>query len=102
MELDALERLRDPSHIWNLKPSEWRALLDENGWEVVAFETGHKEIDLEQWLDRMHVNGLDREQATRMATAPSSGLAKHLRPREVDGRSWFDLPDLTFFARKAP
>lgn len=99
-ELDALERLRDPSHVWNLKPSEWREHLEQWGWEVLSFERGAKEIDLEQWLDRMHVEGEDRTEATRRAIHPSVGLAEFLNPRTVDGRPWFDLPDLTFFARK--
>lgn len=100
-ELDALERLRDPSHVWNLKPSEWSARLQEHGWEIASFEPGSKAIDLEQWLDRMHVEGDDRVEASRRALHPSAGLASHLNPREVGGKPWFDLPDLTLFARKS-
>ena len=99
-ELDALERLRDPSHMWNLKPSEWRAVLEEHGWEIDSLELGSKEIDFLQWLDRMHVNAEDRERATRMMTQPSAQLRPYLNPRQTDGKPWFDLPFITIFGRR--
>lgn len=99
-ELDALERLRDPSHGWNHKPSEWREHVSGAGLELVTLTVGAKEIDLEQWLDRMQVHGEDRKEAFRRAAEPSPALWPYLNPRSTEGRRWFDLPEVVLFVRK--
>ncbi len=39
-EINAVERLRDPSHVRNWRASEWRALLEAAGLRVTALESG--------------------------------------------------------------
>ncbi|WP_085317933.1 class I SAM-dependent methyltransferase [Derxia lacustris] len=53
MHLQAVELLRDRSHVRNRNPSEWRALLAAAGLIVEAHEAWRLPIDFDGWLARM-------------------------------------------------
>jgi ubiquinone/menaquinone biosynthesis C-methylase UbiE len=49
-QIDAVERLRDPSHGHSWSPGEWRVAL--TGWKTDRMETTQSEMDLEPWIAR--------------------------------------------------
>lgn len=48
--IDAIERLRDPSHGHSWSSAEWRVAL--TGWRVERLETRASEMDLDPWIAR--------------------------------------------------
>jgi ubiquinone/menaquinone biosynthesis C-methylase UbiE len=52
--LNAIELVRDPSHVRNYRRSEWKAMFADAGFDVsVAGEFGY-DLDFEDWTRRMH------------------------------------------------
>lgn len=99
-QVDAFERLRDPSHVWNYKPSEWEALARENGLTPGWQSTRRKALDFTDWTERMRVSPEDTEALRSMAEGSEGGFREYLNPRLEDGRLWFDLWEVAFTAMK--
>jgi ubiquinone/menaquinone biosynthesis C-methylase UbiE len=57
------DRLRDPTHVRNYSEGEWRAMFEQAGLEVEAFEREEKWIEADQWLERAGCVG---EEAARV------------------------------------
>lgn len=51
--LQALELLRDPSHVRDFTRVEWRALLMEAGFEVLSEESWPTRLEFGSWIERM-------------------------------------------------
>ncbi|MHA1978818.1 MAG: class I SAM-dependent methyltransferase [Candidatus Hodarchaeales archaeon] len=51
--INHLERLRDPSHIRSLSPTEWITLLEQNGCKIFDTYTRRKKWPLQWWMNRM-------------------------------------------------
>jgi ubiquinone/menaquinone biosynthesis C-methylase UbiE len=51
--LQALELLRDPSHVRNLSAPEWRAALERAGFEVLEHAVWPTRIEFAAWIERM-------------------------------------------------
>lgn len=72
--LNAIELLRDPSHVRDHTVAQWRAMLAASGFEVELVGEWPVPIDFDRWT-------------TRMATPPdAAGLIRRLL-READGES---------------
>lgn len=100
-ELDQIERLRDPSHVWNYSLSAWRAMCQANNLSMGEPLQDCKPIDLEQWMERMQVGLPDREKLRVMIQKGSAGITALLSPRkDTDGVAWFDLPYISFVATR--
>jgi hypothetical protein len=50
--MNDVEERRDPSHILNLSPSEWLALLDDNGFETTDSTITLVPLDFDDWVRR--------------------------------------------------
>jgi ubiquinone/menaquinone biosynthesis C-methylase UbiE len=88
-----LERLRDPSHVRNYSPSEWRRLFSGAGLHVDALEDHHRtELLVSDWVRTSgsppHVVA---EVTRRFATAPSAVRAA-FAVRDVGGDVHFSWP----------
>jgi len=70
--IDAIERLRDPSHGHSWSPGEWRRAL--MGWQVERMETSASEMDLEPWIARAQMPP-EREAELRGILAARSNLS---------------------------
>ena len=70
LELDRFERVRDPSHQRLLPDTDIRGYLDANDLVLVAFESEHERVDLEERLELARVPEADRERVRGLA--PSS------------------------------
>jgi ubiquinone/menaquinone biosynthesis C-methylase UbiE len=51
--LQSLELLRDPSHVRNASPDEWRAALTTAGFSVGEVTTYRLRLDFASWVERM-------------------------------------------------
>jgi ubiquinone/menaquinone biosynthesis C-methylase UbiE len=53
--LQALELLRDPSHVRNRSAAEWRALLERSGFAVADEAHWPLRLEFRSWVERMRV-----------------------------------------------
>jgi ubiquinone/menaquinone biosynthesis C-methylase UbiE len=79
-EVEAAEKLRDPTHVRSYTEAEWRGFLERAGLEIEHVDYFVKTHDLEDWLAR---TGCEGETAARVREllAPVSS---------EDGTTWQD------------
>jgi ubiquinone/menaquinone biosynthesis C-methylase UbiE len=100
-----IEKLRDPSHVRNYRPSEWRAFVAEAGLQITfeessfATENGGP-MNFAAWLRRMNAPPATVEEVTRLFREASAGLAAVLRIQIVDGAIFFSVPLITIAATR--
>jgi SAM-dependent methyltransferase len=82
------DRVRDPSHVRNYSPAEWRVFFENAGLEVADERFLERPLEIEPWLDRAGCSGADRERVKEL-----------LGDRIVDGR--MQLPTLVLRGDKA-
>ena len=58
-EVEAAEKLRDPSHVRNYSEVEWRSFAEAAGLSVEDVQFFGKPIELQPWLDRCGCNDDD-------------------------------------------
>lgn len=98
-----IEQLRDPSHVRNYRPSEWRAFVTEAGLRVTfeecsfATENGGP-MDFAAWVSRMNAPPTIVEELKRLFWEASTQLAAALRIQVVDGAILFCVPTITIAA----
>ena len=95
-----LERLRDPSHRRNLTASGWKREVESAGFKVQHTEETTKDIEIQNWMDRMRVPPADRAKLEQMVATASGGLKRYLEPFERDGKQYFKLHEMLLFARR--
>jgi ubiquinone/menaquinone biosynthesis C-methylase UbiE len=98
-----IEKLRDPSHVRNYRPTEWRAFVTEAGLQVIfeecSFATENAgPMDFAAWVHRMNAPPTTVEEVTRLFREASTGLAAALRIQIVDGAIFFCVPIITIGA----
>lgn len=49
--IEAMEKLRDPSHVRAYPPSQWMEIFEQTGWEVLSAQVQSDERSFEDWLD---------------------------------------------------
>lgn len=64
--LNAIELLRDPSHVRNYRVSEWLAWLREEGLDAAHVRTFSTALAFEDWTDRMNTPAHEKEQLRRL------------------------------------
>lgn len=97
--LQAIELLRDPSHVRNRSVSEWRALIARAGFPDIQHTQWSLRLEFASWVERMrpppaHVSVI-RELQQGAAREVQDALAL-----EADGS--FQIQVGSFWARKAP
>jgi Methyltransferase domain len=90
-EVEAAEKLRDPTHVRSLSEPEWRELLESAGLELERVEFFAKTHDLNDWLARTGCTGHDAERVRELLADVTSD----------DGMTWHDTKIL-IKARKLP
>ena len=65
-DVEAAEKLRDPSHIRNYTEVEWRAFVVAAGLGVEEVRFFEKPIELRPWLDRCGCAGEDAARVRRL------------------------------------
>lgn len=100
--LDELERLRDPSHHWSLKISQWKQVLSEAGFYIDTFqerdEWSNVRMDFQEWMDRIRTPGANRPRLAEIFSDPTSPIGQFLSVEIEAGRTTFSLPRFTVLA----
>jgi ubiquinone/menaquinone biosynthesis C-methylase UbiE len=98
-QVDAFERLRDPSHIHCLSSEAWVALFVEAGFTQLQWEEAPKLLEFDDWADRMQVTG-ERRATLRTLIATGPGSETFLRVHEREGKLHFFLSEMILAAHK--
>ena len=102
--INEIEALRDPSHVRNYRPSEWRALLQAVGLTVVFEEqdeyTEDRRMDFATWTGRMRTPPAASAELKRRFYEASPALRRVLDVAIEEGRIGFRLPLVTLVALK--
>ena len=94
--LQALELLRDPSHVRDRTEAEWRGALARAGFVAGRATFGRLRLDHPSWLARMAVPAhMAKAIAALLATAPEA-VARHL---EIEPGGHFTLDTMVIEAR---
>jgi SAM-dependent methyltransferase len=78
--LQTIELLRDPSHVRDYAPSEWRALLEAAGFAIASVTLRRLRLEFASWI-------------ARMRTPPARAEVIRTLPAEMSGdvRDYFEL-----------
>jgi ubiquinone/menaquinone biosynthesis C-methylase UbiE len=102
---DYIERLRDPSHVRNYAPSQWRAMVADAGLRVISEEIGFatengRPMDFAAWTRRINTPPDAVEELTQLFLNATPALAEALRIEIANGTIGFCVPSFTIAARK--
>lgn len=96
--LNAVELLRDPSHVRNYRVSEWLGWFAEEGLAGRHVETFPTHLDFEDWTARMNTPAHERTQLRRLMDGAPASVRKAFGVRP--NHDW-EIPMALFEARKA-
>jgi ubiquinone/menaquinone biosynthesis C-methylase UbiE len=102
---DRMEMLRDPSHVRNYSPSEWRAMVADAGLRVVSEETSFATedggpMDFVAWTQRIKTPPAAIEELSRLFRNASPALATALRIELINDAIFFCVPMVTIAATR--
>jgi ubiquinone/menaquinone biosynthesis C-methylase UbiE len=100
-QVDHLERVRDPSHRRNYRTFEWKNFATRAGFMVEHTEESWKDIEVEDWMERMRVSDSDRTHLRELVDSAKGKFADYLKPETKDGKKYFHLKEMLLFAKKA-
>ena len=80
-EVEAAEKLRDPTHVRSYSGDAWRGLLESAGLQIERVEQFRKTHDFEDWLARCDCAGANAERVRELLAPWSSD----------DGTTWSDV-----------
>jgi ubiquinone/menaquinone biosynthesis C-methylase UbiE len=87
--LQAVELLRDPSHVRDYSEAEWRAMLGQAGFAITAITKGRLRMEFADWTERQRTTP-DRAAAIRtLQSLASSEVARYFEI-EADGSFTID------------
>lgn len=100
-----LEKLRDPSHVRNYRPSEWRAIVTSAGphifFEELDFCTENgRPMNFATWTQRMNTPPEAIEQLTELFRHAAPALVQALRIQITDDAILFCVPQISIGAVK--
>ena len=98
-QVDAFERLRDPSHIHCLSIEAWIALFTAAGFTQLQWEEAPKLLEFDDWADRMQVTG-ERRTLLRSLITAGPGSETFLRVHEREGKLHFFLSEMILAGTK--
>jgi ubiquinone/menaquinone biosynthesis C-methylase UbiE len=81
--MNQLDRYHDPSHVRQYRPSEWRRLLEGQGFSVTALESYTRHRPLTAFTGKASPDGVQGIQATIARLTPTQREALNLR--DVNG-----------------
>jgi SAM-dependent methyltransferase len=98
--LNAIELLRDPSHVRNYSVSQWLARLEAAGLEPAWHETFHVPLDFDDWTRRMGTPAATRAQLLGLFAGAPDSVREALRLRTGEDAG-FDIP-IALLSGRAP
>ncbi len=77
--INAVEKLRDNSHVRALKMSEWNHLLSHNQMRVIKDETRRKTFEFEDWVSRTAHTEAEREAVRKYIIDAEDSIKKYFQ-----------------------
>jgi hypothetical protein len=96
--LQALELLRDPSHVRSYARAEWEAALARAGLAVTATRRHRVRLVFDTWVERMATPKVQVDAIRALQAAMSESVRRHF---DVGNDGSFTLDTATFEAVKA-
>jgi len=90
MHLQAVELLRDPSHVRDYRVSEWIAALGRAGFAVRELRTLRLRMDFPSWIVRMRTSAVHVAAIRSLQSLASAEVAGHFA-LEADGSFTIDM-----------
>ena len=87
--LQAVELLRDPSHVRDYSEAEWGAMLAEAGFAITGITKGRLRMDFAEWTARMRTTAPRAAAIRTLQGLASSEVARHFEI-EQDGSFTID------------
>lgn len=97
---NAYEKLRDPSHNWVYPLVRLQAMFEDADFKVQATRQLSKELEFQQWADRMRVSEKNKEKLLEMMRNIPEALQPLFAPRWADGTMYFSLWETVIIAGK--
>ncbi len=91
--VNALEKLRDPSHVRCLCLEEWQLLFFQAGFRITLQETQTKMLELDDWSSRMKVPVNDNLRLRVMLRQAPEAVKEFLAPKFEGSRVTFNLTE---------
>jgi len=98
--INALEKLRDPSHNWAYTVADWLSFFAVAELTVTQYETFQKTRDFDYWNDMMGVDERVRAQLRVLLLQAPAPARAALQPQVVGGALKFNLTEVLVIARK--
>jgi ubiquinone/menaquinone biosynthesis C-methylase UbiE len=100
-----IEKLRDPSHVQNYTPTEWRDMITGAGLHIFSEEIGFctengQPMDFRAWVQRMDTPSADVEKLTQLFREADSTLTSALRIQIEGDAIRFCVPVITIGSLK--
>lgn len=96
---NAYEKLRDPSHNWVYPLVRLQAMFEQAGFTIQAAHQLSKEMEFQQWADRMRVSAENKEKLLEMMRNIPEALQPLFAPRWADETMYFSLWEAVIVAR---
>ena len=87
--LQAVELLRDTSHVRDYRAAEWLAALDRSGFSVGATRTWRLRMDFPTWIARMRTPSVNEQAIRALQQVASAEIVDHFAI-EADGSFLLD------------
>jgi len=98
--INAIEKLRDPSHNWAHTEADWLDFFALAGLAVSHHETFRKVRDFDNWTGMMSVDPHTKTQLRTLFLQAPAAASAALAPEVLDGRLKFYLTEILLLARK--
>jgi ubiquinone/menaquinone biosynthesis C-methylase UbiE len=98
--IDDYEKLRDPSHVRCLPPSEWKACFANAGLSLLHEERVAKQIGFEEWCSHQKTPADVMAQLREVLLSAPAGVKAHLKPAFIDDVLNFSMVEGVFVCRK--
>lgn len=99
--VNAIEKLRDPSHNRCLSLDEWLEFFQQAGLDSIQYETLSKRIEFDEWAARMGVAGADLTRLRVLFAQAPAAAAEFLQPRFTGNRLDFLLWEVVIVGTKS-
>ena len=102
LEINAIEKTRDPSHARAYAESEWVGFFVDAGLRVGHIERFRKKRDFNFWAGMQNVDQATKARLRAMFLEASPGARTALAPEESEGRLSFYLDEILIASVRAP
>jgi len=91
--INAYEKLRDPSHIRCLSIFDWRQHFEQAGFSMIYQETTRKNMDFQEWADRMDVTMENQTRLRVMLLQSPASVSEFFEPVITGNKIEFSLQE---------